>query len=716
MGRGVSGALRARRVWLAVCALATVGLLLVAVPGSAFFQYTNVVITPDKSGYRVGDFANVTMRVFSFGLPTDPATITLRLNPLTPMTRTVNVTRQGVGLYNATFQIRSADVGPLGPYEAGSLVIQVSAGIGSLTDVETTSLQILPQATPGLTVTPSAYEAGPGAAVDLSLNTTVDGVARDADQVSVIAYVSSGSGASSSSPLSVANASVGNYSASYTVPADLVPPGVIAFAAVAIFAGVNVSRTVLVSIPGPQPFQIWAYQSVFAPPVVQFTIYVGDSLGGFEAGANVSLNYTYSSASTGFLDVTKSAASETDRYGRAPFGLNLSGASDVFDVTYRGNVTKGADRQAFSGVLYALSSGLPSSFQIVRANPLAFFDVNETAQLNYTVLASGHPVVGAHVYYYAQTDVEFLAAGNATSDSNGVVHLAIPIRAGVDRVLLTAKTGTSWYGMVDLVVPVHPLMVQTSAIRIGTVIEVNVTFPSSGPWLTELYLSPYASLIGSSPWLAISGFFGPETAFAGATQASYILSLPRFLPKDTDYVFYVVAVPESALSSFVAGESYAYSRVVHITNVPAQVQAALSTTSPAVGDMVTVNASASEDPDGYIVGYRVSWGDGNATDWSSSPVFTHSYAAPGDYHVAVAVEDDSGAVSVTQKTVQVEGTFLGLRYSLAIPLFVGGAVAAGAVLVAVWWRRRMRPQRVPPPEEANPPVGPREPGPPPETP
>ena len=76
MGRGVSGALRARRVWLAVCALATVGLLLVAVPGSAFFQYTNVVITPDKSGYRVGDFANVTMRVFSFGLPTDPATIT----------------------------------------------------------------------------------------------------------------------------------------------------------------------------------------------------------------------------------------------------------------------------------------------------------------------------------------------------------------------------------------------------------------------------------------------------------------------------------------------------------------------------------------------------------------------------------------------------------------------------------------------------------------
>lgn len=54
------------------------------------------------------------------------------------------------------------------------------------------------------------------------------------------------------------------------------------------------------------------------------------------------------------------------------------------------------------------------------------------------------------------------------------------------------------------------------------------------------------------------------------------------------------------------------------------------------------NASFTASATGSNVRYRWDFGDGSATDWSSSPDASHAYAQPGLYTVTVSVTDDSG--------------------------------------------------------------------------
>jgi PKD repeat protein len=64
-------------------------------------------------------------------------------------------------------------------------------------------------------------------------------------------------------------------------------------------------------------------------------------------------------------------------------------------------------------------------------------------------------------------------------------------------------------------------------------------------------------------------------------------------------------------------------------------------TYPEVNQIVTFDASASYDPDGYIVSYKWDFGDSNITI-TSNPIITHRYASYGDYLVKLTVTDNSG--------------------------------------------------------------------------
>ena len=67
---------------------------------------------------------------------------------------------------------------------------------------------------------------------------------------------------------------------------------------------------------------------------------------------------------------------------------------------------------------------------------------------------------------------------------------------------------------------------------------------------------------------------------------------------------------------------------------------------PAVGQVVHFNASASTAHDagnGRIVAYRFAFGDGQGTDWQTSPLSDHAYATQGAFAATVAVVDDRGA-------------------------------------------------------------------------
>lgn len=75
----------------------------------------------------------------------------------------------------------------------------------------------------------------------------------------------------------------------------------------------------------------------------------------------------------------------------------------------------------------------------------------------------------------------------------------------------------------------------------------------------------------------------------------------------------------------------------------------VNTTTP-----VTLNASASADPDGSIANYTWQFGDGTQ-QISTSTLAQHTYAYPGKYVVLLTVTDDKGANTTTwNSAVRVE--------------------------------------------------------------
>jgi YVTN family beta-propeller protein len=75
--------------------------------------------------------------------------------------------------------------------------------------------------------------------------------------------------------------------------------------------------------------------------------------------------------------------------------------------------------------------------------------------------------------------------------------------------------------------------------------------------------------------------------------------------------------------------------------VPGQTPTASFSAGPATaGVPASFDASASTDPDGRIVSYSWSFGDGQSA--TGGPIAGHTYAAPGTYTVTLAVDDGEG--------------------------------------------------------------------------
>lgn len=76
-----------------------------------------------------------------------------------------------------------------------------------------------------------------------------------------------------------------------------------------------------------------------------------------------------------------------------------------------------------------------------------------------------------------------------------------------------------------------------------------------------------------------------------------------------------------------------------------------------VGDAITFDASASYDPDGYIIGYRWDWTNDGTWDtaWMSTPYATHSYSSTGTFTVKLEVKDNDGATDTDLTTVTIPG-------------------------------------------------------------
>lgn len=78
----------------------------------------------------------------------------------------------------------------------------------------------------------------------------------------------------------------------------------------------------------------------------------------------------------------------------------------------------------------------------------------------------------------------------------------------------------------------------------------------------------------------------------------------------------------------------------------------LSPSAPKVRAQVIFDASGSRAADGRTIeGYQWSWGDGESTGVSSSPLEEHDYQATGIFSVVLTITDDAGQISSAARTI-----------------------------------------------------------------
>lgn len=89
-----------------------------------------------------------------------------------------------------------------------------------------------------------------------------------------------------------------------------------------------------------------------------------------------------------------------------------------------------------------------------------------------------------------------------------------------------------------------------------------------------------------------------------------------------------------------------------IPNKPPIAEFAYSPLHPHVFESILFNASASYDPDGFIVSYAWDFGDGNTTQVSNSSIY-HYYETTGIFNVTLTIVDSGRFTNATSKEITV---------------------------------------------------------------
>jgi PKD repeat protein len=85
-------------------------------------------------------------------------------------------------------------------------------------------------------------------------------------------------------------------------------------------------------------------------------------------------------------------------------------------------------------------------------------------------------------------------------------------------------------------------------------------------------------------------------------------------------------------------------------NKPPVASFSFSPAKPYLGTLVTFDGSASSDPDGQVVAYSWSFGDGST---ASSVTASHAYTVAGTYTIVLEVTDDKGLKDTDSRTITV---------------------------------------------------------------
>lgn len=126
--------------------------------------------------------------------------------------------------------------------------------------------------------------------------------------------------------------------------------------------------------------------------------------------------------------------------------------------------------------------------------------------------------------------------------------------------------------------------------------------------------------------------------------------------------------------------------------------------NPAVGDVVTFDASSSTDPDGTITNYRWNLGDGTVLEGPDQVSITYAYGSAGTFQVTLVVEDDQGEASLPKSALITVAappppSLFGLPLEAVIAI---GAVVAGIVVYFLVRAVMRSSSEAPPPSDGGP--------------
>ena len=200
---------------------------------------------------------------------------------------------------------------------------------------------------------------------------------------------------------------------------------------------------------------------------------------------------------------------------------------------------------------------------------------------------------------------------------------------------------------------------RTGYIRGGDTHTINATFqplaPVNQPPVASFTISPPSP--GVLAWVRFDGSssYDPDGtitsyswSFGDGTTASGVSRYHQFTAPGTYMVTLTVTDDDGA------SDTEAHTVQVGPTNQPPVASFTYSPLSPGLGEQITLNATMSYDPDGYIVSYL--WDrDGDGINDASGTLVTVSYYDVGVHVVRLTVVDNGGLSSTITQGIIITG-------------------------------------------------------------
>jgi serralysin len=465
----------------------------------------------------------------------------------------------------------------------------------------------------------------------------------------------------------------------------------------------NHSHTVMsYGFPGESPgtpmgFDMLALQYLYGPRALRSGndtyAFTRAAIDQFNVGGQLLLNPSYATKQTiwdtgGFnvLDLSGITASASGyRLDLNPLGWLSTNANYVSTYLNAGAVVGPAVsiRQVIN------SSGNDTIYANAAANVFSGYAANRVTGVDVLYDADGADTV----------DLSGYAAGQVTETASGN-DLVLGFGANGS---LTLK---GYY-----VAPTHPSIIYDAVVPQVSINNVSVTEGNSStsasftvslsvPAATSqsvAYTTSNGTAQAGSDYVAASG---TVTFAPGEMQKTVTVSIVGDTTQEADETFSVLLSAPS--SGIVIVDSQGDGTIVNDDLPPNQLPIAQATATPVTGTTpltVAFNGSSSYDPDGSIVSYAWTFGDGSTAS-STNP--SHTYTSVGTFVATLTVTDNRGGTNSTSKTISVQAdpsaiVYIGGIAMQAVPAGGGsyaqatvsiqrpnGAPVAGATVTGTW--------------------------------